>query len=105
MKINFKNAAIAVVTSVLFSCSSNESEEIPTITIEKSSIIDNYASIVFANYSDAKADAENLKTIINTFTTNPTDVNFTAAKDAWLNARESYGQTEAFRFASGPIDR
>ena len=30
--------------------------------------------------------------------------NFTAAKDAWLNARESYGQTEAFRFASGPID-
>ena len=27
-----------------------------------------------------------------------------AAKEAWLAAREPYGQTEAFRFSGGPID-
>jgi putative iron-regulated protein len=104
MKISFTHITIVFLTTALLSCSSSQTEVIPTVTIEKSSIINNYASLVFATYSDAKSDAENLKTIINTFTTNPTDVNFTAAKDAWLNARESYGQTEAFRFASGPID-
>lgn len=104
MKISITHIALVFVTTALLSCSSSDTEVIPTVTIKKSSIIDNYASLVFATYSDAKSDAENLKTVINTFTTTPTEVHFTAAKDAWLNARESYGQTEAFRFASGPID-
>jgi putative iron-regulated protein len=104
MNLNLSKLVYALAFTVLFSCSNNENEITPTITIEKSAVIDNYAAIVFANYSDAKIDAENLKTVINTFITNTTDDNFTAAKNAWLNARESYGQTEAFRFASGPID-
>ena len=28
----------------------------------------------------------------------------TATKQAWLNAREPYGQSETFRFSNGPID-
>ena len=32
------------------------------------------------------------------------DANFTIAKNKWKEARESYGTTEAFRFANGPID-
>ncbi len=104
MKISITHIVLVFVTTALLSCSSSDTEVIPTVTIKKSSIIDNYASIVFATYSDAKSDAENLKKVINTFTTDPTEIHFSAAKDAWLNARESYGQTETFRFASGPID-
>ena len=31
-------------------------------------------------------------------------MSFDNAKQAWLNAREPYGQTEVYRFYSGPID-
>lgn len=45
-----------------------------------------------------------LETAINTFTTSPTQVHFDNAKNKWKAARESYGTTEAFLFADGPID-
>ena len=64
----------------------------------------NYANIVSANYEDAYNDAISMQTAINTFVDNPSDANMTIAKEAWLTARESYGQTEAFRFSGGPID-
>ena len=45
-----------------------------------------------------------LETAINTFAAAPTQTNFDLAKSKWKEARESYGTTEAFRFANGPID-
>jgi putative iron-regulated protein len=72
--------------------------------VTKAAVIANYANIVYANYSAALTDAEALKTSISTFTTTPTQANFDAAKAAWKASRESYGTTEAFRFANGPID-
>ncbi|MEP5341770.1 MAG: imelysin family protein [Algibacter sp.] len=105
--MNFKFTNLFyLLTLVLFiaSCSSDDSPKTPEVTIEKSDVIENYATIVFASYQEALADAEDLEVAINAFTTTPTDANFTAAKDAWLVSRESYGQTEAFRFANGPID-
>ncbi|MEL6613088.1 MAG: imelysin family protein, partial [Bacteroidota bacterium] len=41
---------------------------------------------------------------IDAFIANPTAETFQVAKDAWLASREPYGQTEAYRFANGPID-
>ena len=34
----------------------------------------------------------------------PTAATLEAAKRAWLNARDDYGPTEAYRFYGGPID-
>src|SRR5262249_43610750 len=34
----------------------------------------------------------------------PNDETMAAAKQAWLDARDDYGLTEAFRFYGGPID-
>ncbi|MEM8897892.1 MAG: imelysin family protein, partial [Bacteroidota bacterium] len=71
----------------------------------KKGIMENYAKIVFANYQDALIEAENMKDAIDAFVENPESVAlFNAAKEAWLTAREPYGQTEAFRFSNGPID-
>ncbi len=78
--------------------------ETPKNTIDKSKVLENYANIVLASYEDALADAIILEAAINTLVTTPNETNFNAAKSAWLQARESYGPTEAYRFANGPID-
>ena len=67
-------------------------------------ILDAYANIALANYGDALKDAKSLKTAIDTFAKDPSEENLENTKKAWLKARESYGQTEAFRLSNGPID-
>jgi putative iron-regulated protein len=90
----------AVIT--LFACNNNDDDKNTSVT--KKQVIENYANMAYANYQKAYDDAVLLETAINTFTTTPTDANFTAAKTAWKTSRESYGTTEGFRFANGPID-
>lgn len=54
---------------------------------------------------DAYNEAVKLESVIATYLADPSsEVKFEAAKTAWKEAREPYGQTEAFRFANGPID-
>ena len=69
-----------------------------------SEIKETYANIVLASYEDALAEALVLKTEIDAFVANPTQNTLESAKTAWLASREPYGQTEAYRFANGPID-
>ncbi len=71
---------------------------------DKKTVLETYAKIALANYTDAWIDAKALKTAIKTFTDTPNDANFVAAKKAWLIARGSYGTTEIFRLSKGPID-
>ena len=70
----------------------------------KAEAIATYADIVFATYEDSYNTAVELKDKIDAFVADPTEETMQAAKDAWLAAREPYGQTEAFRFYGGPID-
>lgn len=63
-----------------------------------------YADIVSASYEDSYELAKELKTKIYDFIDSPSDAQFQLVKESWLAARTPYGQTEAFRFASGPID-
>lgn len=62
------------------------------------------ANIAYAAYADSLITAQNLKMALEMFVATPTEANFTAAKQAWLDAREPYGQTEVYRFRAGPID-
>ncbi len=71
---------------------------------EANSLLTTYANIATANYMDTLNDAKILKEKLKDFTNNPTMILMENAKAAWLNARESYGQTEAFRLSNGPID-
>lgn len=70
----------------------------------KTEFVENYVAIVRASYADALSEAIELQTAVNTFVEDPNHTNFTAAKQAWLDAREPYGQTEVYRFYDGPID-
>ena len=63
-----------------------------------------YADIVYASYADALETAETLQRAVAAFLAAPDEATLDAAKDAWLAAREPYGQTEVYRFYGGPID-
>lgn len=63
-----------------------------------------YADVVHATYADALASAVELDAAVDAFVAAPSADGLDAAKEAWLAAREPYGQTEAFRFSGGPID-
>ncbi|HEY9094625.1 MAG TPA: imelysin family protein, partial [Hydrogenophaga sp.] len=63
-----------------------------------------YARLVYANYSDTLAAAQEMQAAIAAFLKAPSAEGLDKARKAWLDAREFYGQTEAFRFYGGPID-
>lgn len=67
-------------------------------------VLEGYAQLVYANYDDAVLSAENLKVAVDAFLGNPSENTLEAARKAWLDSRNPYGQTEAFRFYGGPID-
>lgn len=99
----FKASLLFATALLLASCSENDDSS-STENVAKKEVILNYATIASANYQSAYNDAVTLKAAIKDFTENPTDAKFTIAKNKWKDARESYGTTEAFRFANGPID-
>lgn len=78
----------------------------PTATsaVDYKAVARHYATLVHANYSDALSSARDMQATIAAFVAAPSAEGLNKARKAWLNAREFYGQTEAFRFYGGPID-
>ncbi len=87
---------IRAVNSALGSCSAGPA------TAEQ--VIEAYADLLAENYGDATDLAAALAVAIDDFLAAPSDVRLAAAKQAWLDARPTYLQTEAARFYGGPID-
>ncbi len=70
----------------------------------KQEAMEDYAAIVHASYEDSLNAAVVLQGTIEQFVAAPSETTLQAAREAWLAAREPYGQTEAYRFYGGPID-
>lgn len=70
----------------------------------KAEAVSTYADLVYASYADSYDLAVELQAALEAFVAEPSEETLQAAKDAWLAAREPYGQTEAYRFYGGPID-
>lgn len=73
-------------------------------TIRPQGVARHYANIVQASYADSLLAALAMQRAIDRFLARPSPATHAAAKQAWIAAREWYGQTEAFRFYGGPID-
>ncbi|MBL0910991.1 MAG: hypothetical protein IBJ09_01370 [Bacteroidia bacterium] len=99
--MNQKNAFIAFGLSLaLFSCSKEKK-----MTELKQKVVDNYAEVVHATYTDSYDQAVSFRTKVNAFVANPTDAGLNELKTFWAGPlRTSYGQSDAFRFYGGPID-
>jgi putative iron-regulated protein len=101
--MNTKNYLLLLILScgVMQSCNEDEG---PSINDQRKQTIETYANIVLASYEDSYTTATTLKQKIDAFVAAPSATAFEECKTAWKAARIPYGQTEAYRFAGGPID-
>ncbi len=75
-----------------------------TAGVTSQAVVQHYATLVSANYEDSMASTKAMQKAVTQFLAKPSEASLLAARKAWLEAREYYGQTEAFRFYGGPID-
>ena len=76
----------------------------PSVDSVKRDVVANYADGVYSLYIKSLTSATDMDRAIDLFISDPTASSLEAAKRAWLDARDDYGPTEAFRFYGGPID-
>jgi len=67
-------------------------------------VLDTYANIALAGYTDSLTTAETLDKAIDALVAKPSAATLQAAREAWLAARIPYQQTEAFRFGNPIVD-
>ena len=71
---------------------------------EKAEIINTYADIAEAGYSDSLTTARALQEAVEALISDPSEANLEAARAAWIAARVPYQQTEVFRFGNPIVD-
>lgn len=99
----FKTAVATAITFALIGCQSL-TQETSKISVSPQAVIDNYIHIAQANYDDALIAATTLDNQIDNFLATPTESSLKAAKEAWINARIPYQQTEVYRFGNSVVD-
>ena len=71
---------------------------------QAAAVVNQYASLAFAVFSDALSSAEALQGAINQLLAEPNEANLQLAREAWLVARKPYLQSEVFRFGNPVVD-
>ncbi|SES29817.1 imelysin family protein [Halopseudomonas bauzanensis] len=72
--------------------------------ISEADVASHYADLAHAVYLDALTAAQALDKAIATLLAEPNEANLEAARQAWLQARIPYQQSEAFRFGNAVVD-
>lgn len=72
--------------------------------VETADVLNTYADIALAGYQDSLITAQALDTSIDALIAAPSFSTLTAARAAWVKAREPYQQTEVFRFGNAIVD-
>jgi putative iron-regulated protein len=67
-------------------------------------VLKTYGDIAEAAYADSLSTAQALKGKIDALLAEPTEANLKAAREAWVEARVPYQQTEAYRFGNAIVD-
>lgn len=94
-------ASMTIASIALAACSSNDNND-TAITVAQ--VVKTDADLAAAVYADSVATAQTMKTALQALLDMPSESTMTAARDAWLAAREPYGQSEVYRFRLSPID-
>lgn len=97
MRLLILSALYATLAILTAACSPDDGPD-------RSAVVRNYADLALSGYQAALSDARTMQETLTAFTEAPSAAGMEAARKAWLTARESYGPTEALRFADGPID-
>lgn len=104
MKAIWKKLGVLGVASLGWvACGDDEAKSAVPEELTRKAVA-HYADIVHASYSDSLSTATTLQTAAAALAGDPSDDALDAAKEAWLESREPYLQTEVYRFYEGPID-
>jgi putative iron-regulated protein len=71
---------------------------------QASAVLENYKAMAVAKYEDSLITAKKLDEAIDAFIADPSEDKLEAAKQAWIEARVPYQQTEAYRFGNPVVD-
>ena len=74
------------------------------LSVSADQVVRHHARLVHAAYEDSWQAALRLQRVVKAFAASPSEEGLSQARQAWLDAREWYGLTEAFRFYGGPVD-
>ncbi|MEM1140117.1 MAG: imelysin family protein, partial [Pseudomonadota bacterium] len=72
--------------------------------VTEADVLETYADIAEAMYSDALATAEDLDKAVDRLLKKPSKKRLEAAREAWLAARVPYQHTEVYRFGNAYVD-
>ncbi|WP_420848089.1 imelysin family protein [Photobacterium sanctipauli] len=70
----------------------------------KDAVVEHYADIAHAVYSDSLSTAQSLDKAIDAFIASPSQATLDKARQAWKQARVPYQQSEVFRFGNAVVD-
>ncbi|ROP25508.1 imelysin family protein [Vibrio crassostreae] len=88
----------AVTSSLIFASASSFA------AVTQDQVVEHYADIAHAVFADSVITAKALNSSIDTFLTSPSASNFEQVKQAWLESRVPYQQSEVFRFGNVVVD-
>ena len=90
--------------ALLGACGGSDDEGSKPSRADAAAVATTYADLVLAAYDASIASAATFGTSIDRLLAKPSEARLTAARTAWLTARDDYVVTEPFRFYGGPID-
>ncbi|WFE90390.1 imelysin family protein [Roseibium porphyridii] len=76
----------------------------PALSAAPADVLSTYGDIAQQKYADSLETAKTLKGAIDKLIAEPTEANLEAARAAWIEARNPYQQTEAYRFGNAIVD-
>ncbi|GMM88567.1 imelysin family protein [Vibrio fortis] len=88
----------AVTSSLIFASASSFA------AVTQDQVVEHYADIAHAVFADSVITAKALNSSIDTFLASPSASNFEQVKQAWLESRVPYQQSEVFRFGNAVVD-
>jgi putative iron-regulated protein len=101
----FQRLARVLIALAVWCCPLEAANTRPDLMAWKHSVVEHYAAIVAASYADALDGARALAEAVDVFLAAPDAETLERARQAWIDARVPYVQTEAYRFYDGPIER
>ncbi|CAK1711823.1 putative iron-regulated protein [Vibrio crassostreae] len=97
--MTIKSLVTKVVTSSLIFASASS-----FAAVTQDQVVEHYADIAHAVFADSVITAKALNSSIDTFLASPSASNFEQVKQAWLESRVPYQQSEVFRFGNVVVD-
>ncbi|AIW18550.1 peptidase [Vibrio coralliilyticus] len=91
--------ARSVATSLVLASSS-----VFAANVTKEQVVEHYADVAHAVFADALTTAKTLDQSIESFLAAPSEAKLAEVKQAWLDSRVPYQQSEVFRFGNAVVD-